>query len=140
MLYRLSFPKPVVGLILAALLASPCTFAQSTEPSDVSAISLEPSGEAIAIVPDALSAGTELVVTSLRPVGDIVVLSAETSGHVVVGGLKISGATAHASGVVVGTTLSVTAITAGLLIYAGSEAIAFIPNQLGRSLTHSRQL
>ena len=140
MSYRISFPKSVVALILSALLTSPCAFAQSTDASQVSAISLEPSGESIAVVLEALPAGSELVVTSLRPVGGLIEMSVETAGHVVVSGLKVSAATARATGLVVGTTLSVTALASGLLIYAGSEAIAFVPNQLARSLTHNREL
>ena len=133
-------PKLVVALALAGLLQAPSALAQSTAASQASAISMEPSVASAAAVVEALPAGSHLVVTALRPVGEMVELSVETAGHVSITGLKVSAATARATGLAIGTALVVATMSAGVLISAGGEAIAFIPDQLARSLTHHREL
>lgn len=135
--------RPFVALlsvVLAGALAAAPARAQSDAPSQVSAISMEPSEASAAVVVEALPAGSHLVVTALRPVGGMVELSVEAAGHVSITGLRVSAATARATGLAVGTTLMVTAMSAGVLVSAGGEAIAFLPDQLARSLTHHREL
>jgi hypothetical protein len=47
---------------------------------------------------------------------------------------------AGASVVAVGTALVVTTVAAGWVLSAAGEAIAFIPNELGRSLLHEERI
>jgi len=138
--YRGLIVSGLLSLALAGLLQSQPAFAQSTQASQVSAISMAPSVEGTALVLEALPAGSKLVVTALRPVGDLVELSVETASQGAAISLRVSAATARATGLAVGTTLVVTAISAGMLISAGGETVAFIPDALSRSLIHHREL
>jgi len=136
-LRRLIFP--LVVAVAGSLAVSP-VLAQSDAPSQVSAISMEPSEASAAVAIEALPAGSNLVVTAMRPVGEFIELSVETAGHVSITGLRLSATAARATGLAVGTVLVATATSAGVLISAGGEAIAFLPDQLARSLTHHREL
>ncbi|HEY2346038.1 MAG TPA: hypothetical protein VGH80_09150 [Xanthomonadaceae bacterium] len=137
----LSLPTlPLLALALAALTSASPALAQSTAASQVSAISVEPSAVTAAFAVESLQSGSQLVVTAIRPVGDAAELSVETAGHVSVTGLKISGDSVRIVGLVVGVTLSVTAVEAGWLINKGSEIVAFVPDQFACSLIHHREL
>lgn len=131
--------RSVIALSLlfpAIALAAP----QSSEASRASAISLAPSVEAGALSLHALDAGSELIVTALRPVGDAVELALTASATGASAVLRVGADSVRASGVVVGATLVVTAVSAGVLISAGAEVIAFVPNQLAAGMIHHRPL
>lgn len=113
---------------------------QSDNPSQASAISLAPSVEVTAASLKLIPAGSRLIVKSLRPVGDVievVALSVATGVSITV---HIAAKTLQAAGLMVGGLLVVTALSAGYLVVAGSEAIAFIPNEICRSHIHHRRL
>jgi hypothetical protein len=139
-MYRRILVASIIAAFAVGLSPTQPALAQSTAMSQASAISVEPSEVSAAAVIEVLPAGSNLVVTALRPVGDMVELSVETAGHASITGLKVSATTARATGLVVGTTLSVTAVSAGWLISEGGEVVAFIPDELARSLTHHREL
>jgi hypothetical protein len=137
---RLPAFRLLIAIACSGLLPMAPAFAQSTAASQASAISIEPSEASAAVVVEALPAGSELVVTALRPVGDLVELSVETAGHVSITGLRVSAEVARRAGLVVGCTLAVTVVSAGWLVSEAGETIAFLPDQLARSLTHHREL
>ncbi len=113
---------------------------QSDTPSQASAISLAPSVELAAIGLQAIPAGSRLIVRSLRPVGELVevlAISVATGASIV---LHIGSEALKVSGLVIGGALVVTVVSAGFLLMAGSEAVAFIPNDSCRSHIHHRNL
>ncbi len=54
--------------------------------------------------------------------------------------VEIVGSTAKASAIGVGTAVSVTVIGSGMVLSALGEAIAFIPNELGKALLHNERI
>ncbi len=95
----------------------------------------------VALLPAALSvAGATLVVKSVEAsaTGVICVLERASDGARV--SLDIAGRSAATLGVSVGATLSVTVTTSGAIIATMGEAIAFVPNALGRALTHNERI
>lgn len=129
-------------LLLAALILASPVYAepQSDTPSQASAISLAPSVEITAASLTLIPAGSRLIVKSLRPIGDIVEVvawSAATGVSVIV---QVSAKALQYTGLVVGGALLVTTVSAGYLLMAGSEAIAFIPNEICRAHIHHRRL
>ncbi|MBS0213693.1 MAG: hypothetical protein JSR26_11030 [Proteobacteria bacterium] len=126
--------------MLLELLAATPLHAQSDAPSQASELSMAPSQASAAVAIETLPAGSHLVVTALRPMGELVEVSAETTGHVAITGLRVSAKTAREVGLSVGATLAVTAIGAGWVISAAGETLAFVPDRLARSLTHHREL
>ena len=128
-----------IALVLGLSLTTPA-WAQSTEASQASAISLAPSVELAATALQAIPAGSALVVRALKPIGRTVELVVEASATGASFVLEVSAETVSALGLAAGVVLTVTAISTGYLISAGAEAIAFIPDQLSRSLIHHREL
>ena len=113
---------------------------QSDTPSQASAISLAPSVELAAIGLQAIPAGSRLIVKSLRPVGElveIVAISVATGASIT---LHVGSEALKISGLVIGSAVVVTVVSAGFLLMAGSEALAFIPNEICRSHIHHRRL
>jgi hypothetical protein len=99
------------------------------------------SAAGVVVLPVALSvAGAMLVVKSVEAStnGVISVLERASDGARV--SLEISGRTAATLGVSVGTAVGVTLTASGANVTAAGEAIAFVPNALGRALTHNERL
>lgn len=95
----------------------------------------------VVVLPAALSvAGATLVVRSVEAsaVGVVCVLERSSDGARV--SLDIAGRTAVGLGVGVGAALSVSVVASGAIITSAGEAIAFVPNALGRALTHHERL
>ena len=136
---RVFTTSALIAIAFAGLLPARQARAQS-DASQVSAISMEPSAASAAVVLEAVPAGSKLLVTALRPVGNVLELSVESASRGVAVSIEVSAATARATGLVVGSVVEVTAVSAGFLISAGAEAIAFIPDALCRSLIHHREL
>lgn len=113
---------------------------QSDTPSQASAISLAPSIEVTAASLKLVPAGSRLIVKSLRPVGDIVEVIALSAAVGVSITIHVSAKVLQAVGLVIGASLIVTTVSAGHLLAAGSEAIAFVPDELFRSHIHHRRL
>lgn len=113
---------------------------QSDSPSQASAISLAPSVEITAASLKLVPAGSRLLVKSLRPLGEVievVAVSVATGAGITI---TIAASTLHAASVVIGSTLLVTAVSTGYLLMAGSEALAFIPDETCRAHIHHRRL
>jgi len=131
-----------IGSLLGALILSFQVNAepQSDTPSQASAISVAPSVELAAIGLKAMPAGSRLIVKSMRPVGELIEIVAVSAVTGVSITLHIGVETLKFAGLVVGGVLVVTTVSAGFLLMAGSEAVAFIPNEICRSQIHHRKL
>ena len=90
------------------------------------------------VLPVALSsAGASLVVTSVVVTarGTLYVLERTSDGATA--SIEVLGKAASGASMVVGSTLMVSTVGAGVLLSAAGEVVAFIPNALGRSLMHN---
>jgi hypothetical protein len=130
----------LVATILVAQLAASSANAQSTAASQASAISMEPSEASAEVALEAVPAGSQLVVTALRPLGDVVEVSVQAAGESAAITLKLSASAVRAAGMTVGCALVVTAVSAGVVVSAAGEVVAFVPDALARSLIHNREL
>lgn len=54
--------------------------------------------------------------------------------------LEIAGRGARQASVVAGATVTATVLSTGVVLAAGSQAIAFVPNALGRALLHNERI
>jgi|GEM_PF-2296015 len=134
-------PIKIAALLLALIIALPINAEpQSDTPSQASAISLAPSVEVAAISLSAIPAGSRLIVKTLRPIGElieVIAISAVTGVSIT---LQVSAEALKFAGIVIGTTLAVTAVSTGYLLMAGSEMLAFIPNESCLQHIHHRKL
>lgn len=136
-----SIPRLICGCCV--LLGSGLAVSEVRAQSDLLRASQRLSGT-LADVPAAsvglLSAGGEFSVAALRPVGasvEVVLVGASEAGRF---SLVLSREALEASGVVVGTALVATAVSGGVLLWAGSEVVAFLLDPQLAEHQHRREL
>jgi hypothetical protein len=131
-------------LIAAALCAAPMADARAhytpynsyPNASDASALSLLPVAVSVAAPVAILSAGAMLTVVAVEAsaVGTVWVLERASDGA------RASVNLASNAVVGLGTAVMVTAVSAGWVLSAAGEAIAFIPNELGGALLYNERI
>ncbi|MEO6363487.1 MAG: hypothetical protein ABIO71_09685 [Caldimonas sp.] len=123
---------------LSLALTSPAS-AQSTL-SDASALSMLPIAVSVVAPVTILSGGAALSVVAVEAtsIGTIWVLERASDGaraSVQLVGRGIAGVS-----VAVGTAVAVTVLSTGWVLSAAGEAIAFVPNELGRALLYNERI
>lgn len=96
---------------------------------------------AVIAVPAMLSvAGSVLVVKAVESTarGTLYVLERASDGARA--SVELTGKVLNGASVVAGTAVTVSVISAGTVLSALGEAIAFLPNELGRALMHNERL
>lgn len=123
-----------IGLI-AALAVAPAAQAHS-EVSDASALSLLPVAVSVAAPVAVLSGGVMLGVVAVQAsaTGTVWVLERASDGARM--SIQFAG---HASAAI-GTAVVVTVVATGWVLSAAGAAIAFVPNEIGRSLLHNERI
>lgn len=129
-------------LSLCVSLALPLTpaMAHSDGLSEASALSALPLALSVT-APSVLVAGVSaLTIVSITVVADgtVWVLQRASDGARVV--VKLSAATAGAASVVVGSAVTITAVSAGWVLSAAGEVLAIIPNALGQALLYHERV
>ena len=133
----LPFRRLAVVLVLAASFGSP---AQAHAPSDASALSMLPIAVSVAAPVALLAAGGVLTVVSVQAsaVGTVWVLERASDGARA--SIELAGQAGKSLSVAAGTAVTVTAISTGWVLSSASEAIAFIPNQIGAALLYNERI
>lgn len=128
-------------LIAAALTAALVTTAHAhSEVSEASALSMLPIAVSVAAPSMILGAGAVLTVVSIQAsaTGTIWVLERASDGARAT--LHFSGHVAQGAALSIGGAVMVTALTSGYVLSAAGNAIAFIPNEIGRALLHNERI
>ncbi|MBB3220607.1 hypothetical protein [Pseudoduganella umbonata] len=128
------------SLLFAALLSLACANGQAADASSPSQAVGEASGLVVAG-----SLATVLVAGSVVAVGlakagegvDLLLQSAVDGSRATV---RLSGKAAEGLSVAAGTAVDVSATATGHLLVVSGKAIAFIPNEMGKALLHSRKV
>ena len=125
--------------LAAALLLSTTVpaFAHGTDPSTASsALSLLPVAVLVAAPVALLSGGVGLTVVAVQgsATGTVWVLERASDGA------RASVQLAGSAAMALGTGLVVTAVSTGWVLSAASEAVAFIPNEIGASLLYNERV
>lgn len=98
-------------------------------------------GRAVVVIPAALSASAATLVVKTVEVtarGSVCLLERASDGARA--SVELVGHGAGAASVVAGTVLSVSVIASGVVLSTAGEAIAFIPNEIGRALMHNQRV
>ena len=129
--------KTTLATLFAATLAT--ANAQSAV-SEVSALSALPIAVSVAAPVMVLSAGATLTVVAVEAsaVGAVWVLERASDGARAT--LKLSAQAAGGLSVAAGTVVVVTAVSTGWVLSTASEAIAFIPNEIGAALLYNERV
>lgn len=132
---------PALGaaLLCTCLLSQPPQ-ARADDLSTASALSALPVAMSVMSTATVLSAGAVLTVVSVQVVADGVIwtLARASDGARLV--VKSSAMSAGMASATAGMAVTVTAISAGWLLCAGSEVLALVPNALGQSLLHDERV
>ena len=138
-----------LAVVLAAFLGPVQARAQS-DASALSAVSALPvasvlvASEAVGAVAQASAvlsvAGATLVVMAVQSTvqGSVYVLERVSDGVRV--SVQVGGKALGAASMAVGTVVTLSVIAAGTILLVAGEAIAFIPNEVGRALLYNRRL
>jgi hypothetical protein len=110
----------------------------SKTPSKVSDVSLESLINLTAI--SAEPANSRLTVQSLQAVGNLIEVVAISAATGVSVAWNISVEALKLTGLAMGGVVVVTAVSAGFLLMVGSEALAFIPNEISQAQIHHRNI
>jgi hypothetical protein len=128
----------LIALALAAALSQGAL--AHSEVSEASALSMLPVAVSVAAPSALLAGGAVLTVVAVQAsaTGTVWVLERASDG---------ARATLHFSGHVAGSALlsaggavAVTALASGVVLSAAGQAIAFIPNEIGRALLHNERI
>jgi len=139
-------PLRLPAAVLALALSLPHgASAQSALSADVSALPVASlvgatAASGAAAASTVLSAGAVLSVKAVEAsaTGVVYVLERAADGARV--SVQVAMRAAGASALAVGTAVTVSATGAGLVLAAAGEALAFIPNEVGKSLLHHEKI
>lgn len=137
--------------LLAALTLAFGLHAAAQAQSELSAISVAPivlsataisaTGAALSVGATALlSAGVTLTVVSVEVVGGVTVWVLERASDGARLSLRMAGKLAEGAALSVGTAVVVSVIGAGVVLSAAGQALAFIPNEIGKALLYNEQV
>lgn len=143
----------IAGCAIFAWAGVPFDAQAQSEASALSAVSALPvasvvvgtsaAASAVVAIPVALStAGAVLLVRTVESTarGTVYVLERASDGASASASIEVLGKGLAGASLVVGASVVVTAVSAGVVLSAAGEAIAFIPNALGRALLHNERL
>ena len=133
-------PPRIAAFTLAFSLVAAGTAHAQSEASRLSEESLVPVAISVAL-PIVLVAGAgSIVVTGVQASADGVVWFVENVADGVKGSIRFTADALGASAVVAGTVVVVTVVATGMLLSAAGHVIAFIPNEIGRSLSYNQRV
>jgi hypothetical protein len=126
------------ALLLALLVCTPAMAHQSNQSvlSNASGVIAEGSAMVVGGSVMALVGSGTVVVRSIEAVGEgsrIVLVSAAEGAAA---SIELSGAVLKGVSLAVGTSVAVVAISTGVVLITAGKVIAFIPNEIGKSLMH----
>jgi hypothetical protein len=127
-----------VALAASALLGANAA-AQSTV-SEASALSMLPIAISVAAPVAILSTGAALTVVAVEATSTGAVWVLERASDDAQASVRLVGRGVAGASVAAGTVVVATALSTGWVLSAAGEAIAFIPNELGRALLYNERI
>jgi hypothetical protein len=132
--------KTFASLAFAAVLTAHQAAIAGGGPSEASEASMVPVAIS-AVLPVVLVAGAgSVVVTAVQASAEGTVWVVENVADGVKGSICFAGTVAAASALTVGTIVVVTVVQTGKLLSAAGHVIAFIPNEIGRTLSYNQRV
>jgi len=104
--------------------------------SNASGASLAASGFVVAGSSELIQTSANLTVMALQSAGETVVIVMRGAAESVTVSVRTSAVIARDASVAVGSAVRVVAESVGYALYVGARLIAFVPNEIGRSLIH----
>jgi hypothetical protein len=130
----------IAGALCSALTTLPPTVRAHGDLSDASALSLLPVAVSVAAPSAVLVGGAVLTIVAVQASATGTVLLLERASDSARATLHFSGHVAQGAVLSVGGAVLVTAVASGWVLSAAGQAIAFIPNEIGRALLYNERL
>jgi hypothetical protein len=128
-------------ITLAVLVATTVvTPARAHDASEASALSMLPVAVSVAAPVALLSAGAMLSVVAVEATSAGTVWVLERASDGARASVTLSGQLAGGVSVAAGTAVAVTAFSAGWVLSAAGQAIAYIPNEIGKALLYNERI
>ena len=108
--------------------------------SEASALSMLPVAVSVAAPVMILSAGAMLTVVAVEATSAGTVWVLERASDGARASVRLAARAAEGLSVATGTAVVVTAISAGWVLSAASQAIAFVPNEIGAALLYNERI
>ena len=125
---------------LALGLAASCGARAQSSSSELSEASLVPVAISVAL-PVVLVAGVgSIVVTGVQASTEGTVWIIENVADGVKGSICFAGRVVGAAAIAVGTVVVVTVVATGMVLSTAGHVIAFIPNEIGRTLSYNQRV
>ncbi len=135
-----ALPKRFATLTLAFGLAASIDARAQSSVSEVSEASLVPVAISVAL-PIVLVAGVgSVVVTGVEASAEGTVWIVENVADGVTGSIRFAGRVVGATALAVGTVIVVTVVATGMVLSTAGHVIAFIPNEIGRTLSYNQRV
>jgi hypothetical protein len=139
-----AFGSATLACALACTLASgvvtPAQAHRNDAASSFSALSALPLAVSVAMPVMVFAAGASLVVKGVELSAQGTVLVLERASDGVRASVVLAGHAVEGLALVAGTVVLVSAVGAGWVLYAGSKAVAFVPNEIGKALTYNERV
>jgi hypothetical protein len=129
------------AFVAAALIAGSLSAARAhPNASDASALSALPIAVSVAAPVLLLSAGATLTVVAVEASAEGAVWLLERASDGARMSVTLGAQAAGGLSVAAGTAVLVTAFSAGWVLSAAGQAIAYVPNEIGRALLHNERV
>lgn len=132
--------RTLLAVTLSFALAAPAALAHPPRASDASAVSMLPIAVSVAAPVAILSAGAALTVLSVEATATGTVWLLERTSDGARASVTLVGRGVHDLGAAAGALVVVTAISTGWVLSVASEAIAFVPNEIGAALLYNERI
>ncbi len=123
---------------LSAAMAGPAR--AHVNASDASALSALPIAVSVAAPVMLLSGGAMLTVVAVEASAEGTVWVLERASDGARASVTVSGAVVGGASLLVGAAVTVTAVSAGWVLSAAGQVIAFVPNEIGKALLHNERI
>jgi hypothetical protein len=134
--------RTIAKSLLAIALAASLNLGHARTPnaSDASALSMLPVAVSVAAPVMILSAGAVLTVVAVEASATGTVWVLERASDGARASVTLSAAAAGGVSVIAGTAVVVTAFSAGWVLSAAGQALAYIPNEIGKALLYNERV
>ena len=130
------------AILLSLALISSNAFAAGDNSTLSKASDLAISGSAIVVLGSlsVVAVSGTAVVESVKSVGDGLEIVVKGASNASTATIRLSGQAAHGLSLAAGTAVNVVAMSTGHMLVLSGKVIAFIPNEIGKSLLHQSRV
>ena len=132
--------RSVLAAVTTAMALTTAIGAEAQSSTELSGASLVPVAISVAL-PVVLVAGVgSIVVTGVEASAEGTVWIVENVADGVKGSICFAGRVVGAAAIAVGTVIVVTVVATGMVLSTAGQVIAFIPNEIGRTLSYNQRV